>query len=130
AEEVVREAAVARTESPRAMARGPAEAASRPNRAGADRLNAVINQLRALEDARKDGELTLPNGDKLKVTNLAKLFWPALKLTKGDLLRYYVEVSPYILPCVEDRPLVMKRFPNGVGGKAFYQQRSREERPP
>ncbi len=51
-------------------------------------------------------------------------------MTKGDLLRYYAEVSPLILPCVEDRPLVMKRFPNGVGGKAFYQQRSREERPP
>jgi bifunctional non-homologous end joining protein LigD len=53
-----------------------------------------------------------------------------LKITKGDLLRYYVEVSPYLLPVVNDRPLVMKRFPNGVGGKAFYQQRSREERPP
>jgi bifunctional non-homologous end joining protein LigD len=103
----------------------PAESsASRRN------LDAVISQLRALEDARKDGEVTLPNGDTLKVTNLAKLFWPSLKITKGDLLRYYVEVSPYILPCVEDRPLVMKRFPNGVGGKAFYQQRSREERPP
>ena len=103
-------------------------------------LDGVIAQFRALEDARKDGELTLPNGDKLKVTNLAKLFWPASApsglrrgepaITKGDLLRYYVEVSPYVLPCVEDRPLVMKRFPNGVGGKAFYQQRSREERPP
>ena len=46
------------------------------------------------------------------------------------MLRYYIEVSPYILPCVEDRPLVMKRFPNGVGGKAFYQQRQREEKPP
>jgi bifunctional non-homologous end joining protein LigD len=93
-------------------------------------LDGVIEQLRALEDARKDGELALPNGDKVKVTNLAKLFWSKLKLTKGDLLRYYVEVSPFILPCVEDRPLVMKRFPNGVDGKAFYQQRSREERPP
>jgi bifunctional non-homologous end joining protein LigD len=101
----------------------------------------VIDQLRALEDARRDGELVLPNGDRLKVTNLAKLFWPARAspkplrgeggaLTKGDLLRYYVDVSPYILPVVADRPLVMKRFPNGVGGKAFYQQRSREERPP
>jgi bifunctional non-homologous end joining protein LigD len=105
-----------------------------------DPLQGLIDQLRALEDARKDGELTLPNGDRLKVTNLAKLFWPASAatrlrrgepaITKGDLLRYYVEVSPYILPCVADRPLVMKRFPNGVGGKAFYQQRSREERPP
>ena len=103
-------------------------------------LEAVIAQLRALEDARKDGELTLPNGDRVKVTNLAKVFWPAAAateqrraepaITKGDLLRYYVEVSPYLLPAVADRPLVMKRFPNGVGGKAFYQQRSREERPP
>jgi len=90
----------------------------------------LLDQLRALEDARRDGELTLPNGDRLKVTNLSKVFWPDLKITKGDLLRYYVEVSPYLLPAVEDRPLVMKRFPNGIGGKAFYQQRSREERPP
>jgi bifunctional non-homologous end joining protein LigD len=93
-------------------------------------LQKVIDQLRALEDSRKDGELTLPNGDRLKVTNLAKVFWADLKITKGDLLRYYVEVSPYILPAVKDRPLVMKRFPNGVTGKAFYQQRHREEKPP
>jgi len=64
------------------------------------------------------------------VTNLSKIFWPHLKITKGELLRYYVEVSPYLLPVVEDRPLVMKRFPNGITGQAFYQQRSREERPP
>jgi len=93
-------------------------------------LVSLLDSLHALEDARKDGELALPNGDRLKVTNLSKPFWPALKITKGDLLRYYVEVSPFLLPAVEDRPLVMKRFPNGVGGKAFYQQRSREERPP
>ena len=90
----------------------------------------ILDQLQALEDARRDGELTLPNGDTLKVTNLSKIFWPDLKITKGDLLRYYVEVSRYLLPVVQDRPLVMKRFPNGIGGKAFYQQRSREERPP
>jgi bifunctional non-homologous end joining protein LigD len=93
-------------------------------------LQKVLDQLRALEDARRDGELTLPNGDRVKVTNLSKVFWPDLKITKGELLRYYVQVSPLLLPVVEDRPLVMKRFPNGVGGKAFYQQRSREERPP
>jgi len=93
-------------------------------------LQAIIARLHELEDARKDGEIQLPNGDRLKVTNLSKVFWPRLKVTKGDLLRYYVEVSPYLLPAVADRPLVMKRFPNGIDGKAFYQQRSREERPP
>jgi len=93
-------------------------------------LEPLIEQLRTLEDARRDGELTLPNGDRLKVTNPAKVFWPDLKITKGDLLRYYVEVSPFLLPAVADRPMVMKRFPNGVKAKAFYQQRSRDEKPP
>jgi bifunctional non-homologous end joining protein LigD len=90
----------------------------------------VIDRLSLLESTRKDGELELPNGDKLRVTNLWKPFWPALGLTKGDLLRYYVEVSPYLLPVIDDRPLVMKRFPNGVGGMAFYQQRHPETPPP
>ena len=90
----------------------------------------VVEQLRAIEASRKDGTIELPNGDRVGVTNLAKVFWPEGKITKGDLLRYYVEVSPYLLPVVEDRPLVMKRFPNGVDGKAFYQQQSRLEKPP
>ena len=64
------------------------------------------------------------------VTNLAKIYWPGPKLTKGDLLRYYAEVAPLILPAVADRPLVMKRFPNGINAPAFYQQRSRVEKPP
>ncbi len=115
-------------------------------------LDDVIEQLRKLEEARRDGELTLPNGDRVNVTNLAKVFWPGPasptrpperdarrwqphngeggNITKGDLLRYYVDVSPMILPVVADRPLVMKRFPNGITGPAFYQQRSREEKPP
>jgi bifunctional non-homologous end joining protein LigD len=94
------------------------------------RGDAVIDQLQALEDARRDGVVTLPNGDSIKITNPAKVFWPKGKITKGELLRYYVQVSPYLLPAVADRPLVMKRFPNGIAAPAFYQQRSREEKPP
>jgi bifunctional non-homologous end joining protein LigD len=90
----------------------------------------VVEQLRALEDAKRNGTLTLPGGHALAVTNLSKIYWPGPKLTKGDLLRYYAEVAPLILPAVADRPLVMKRFPNGVAGPAFYQQRLRKERPP
>jgi len=108
---------------------GPTPARTRAPRS-ASAVSAVIGQLQALEDARRDGTIELPNGDRVGVTNLSKLFWPDLGLTKGDLLRYYVEVSPYLLPAVADRPLVMKRFPNGVAGKAFYQQRSRAEKPP
>ena len=94
--------------------------------AGTNAFDDLVEQLRTLESARKDGLVTLPDGDTVKVTNLAKLFWPALKLTKGDLLRYYVEVAPMILPCVADRPMVMKRFPNGVTGEAFYQHKVAE----
>jgi bifunctional non-homologous end joining protein LigD len=99
-------------------------------RTGRMSVDAVVEQLRALEEARKDGTLELPDGSRLGVTNLAKVFWPNAGLTKGDLLRYYALVSPLILPAVADRPLVMKRFPNGIGAPAFYQQRSRQEKPP
>jgi bifunctional non-homologous end joining protein LigD len=83
----------------------------------------LIQQLRAIEDSRRDGVLTLPDGDTLKVTNLHKVFWPKQKLTKGDLFRYYARVAPFVLPAVQDRPLVMKRYPNGIAGQWFYQHR-------
>jgi bifunctional non-homologous end joining protein LigD len=119
---------IARPKRPARQASAPAAKTTRPKDDAS--IAPVIAQLRALEDARRDGTIELPDGSRIGVTNLAKIFWPASKLTKGDLLRYYTEVSPFILPAVEDRPLVMKRFPNGVGGPAFYQQRSRQEKPP
>jgi bifunctional non-homologous end joining protein LigD len=96
----------------------------------ASSLEDVIAQLRSLEETRKDGTIELPGGGRLGVTNLWKVFWPGPKFTKGDLLRYYARVAPLILPAVADRPLVMKRFPNGIDKPAFYQQRSRLEQPP
>lgn len=115
------------------------EGESRPPRAAAGRstsqrdrrasklesrgLQAVVAQLLALEDARRDGPIELPGGQRIAVTNLHKVFWPKSKLTKGDLFRYYATVAPFILPAIEDRPLVMKRFPNGVAAKPFYQHR-------
>ncbi len=90
----------------------------------------LIEQLTFFEKARKNGKLTLPNGDTLEVTNLHKIFWPHGKKTKGDLLRHYARVAPYILPVVDNRPLVMKRLPNGVDGPSFYQHRAPEPVPP
>jgi bifunctional non-homologous end joining protein LigD len=87
-------------------------------------LQRVLDQLDDFEHNRRKGALMLPDGGTLDVGNLEKVFWPELKLTKGDLLRYYVRVSPYILPVVDGRPLVMKRYPNGINGQAFYQHRA------
>jgi bifunctional non-homologous end joining protein LigD len=94
-----------------------------------DDIATVIDTLRALEDAGRDGTLALPDGP-LDVTNLRKVFWPASGYTKGDLLRFYARLSPWMLPVIADRPLVMKRYPNGVLGKAFYQQRAPDAPPP
>jgi bifunctional non-homologous end joining protein LigD len=92
----------------------------------AKQIEQLVAQLDELERTRKNGNLKLPNGDTMEVTNLHKVFWPAVKKTKGDLIRYYAKVSPYILPVVDNRPLVMKRLPNGVDGPFFYQHRAPE----
>jgi bifunctional non-homologous end joining protein LigD len=90
---------------------------------------AVVERLREIEASSGGGILHLPTGT-LAVSNLEKIFFPATRQTKGDLMRYYAEMAPYILPAIADRPLVMKRFPNGVRGKAFYQQRAPADPPP
>ena len=66
---------------------------------------------------------------EVRLTNLKKLFWQKLKLTKRDLLQYYADVSPYLLPHIKDRAMVMKRYPNGAEGDFFYMKRAPEPRP-
>jgi bifunctional non-homologous end joining protein LigD len=93
-------------------------------------LQLLVDQLTTLEASKKTkGVLALPDGDTLEVGNLHKVFWPSEGLTKGDLLRYYVQVSPQLLPVVLDRPLVMKRYPNGVRDDSFYQHRAPDKVP-
>jgi bifunctional non-homologous end joining protein LigD len=100
-----------------------------PNSRSAGNFQAIIDQLDEIERGRNAGRLLLPDGPTLEVGNLRKVFWPKLKLTKGDLMRYYVRVAPYILPVVNDRPLIMKRMPNGVEGPSFYQHRAPDNPP-
>jgi bifunctional non-homologous end joining protein LigD len=61
-------------------------------------------------------------GHDLKFTNLSKVFWPEHQLTKRDMLNYYYQVVPYMLPYMKDRPQTLNRFPNGIHGKSFYQK--------
>ncbi|MGN6434997.1 MAG: DNA ligase D [Agriterribacter sp.] len=62
------------------------------------------------------------NGHELSFTNLSKIYWPGEKITKRDMLNYYFQVAPYILPYLIDRPQSLNRYPNGINGKSFYQK--------
>jgi len=61
-------------------------------------------------------------GHRIKLTNLEKVLWPEDGYTKADLIRYYAEVSPFLVPWLRDRPLTMKPFPDGIAGQSFYQK--------
>ena len=58
----------------------------------------------------------------LKLSNLDKVFWPEEGIAKGDLLAYYRDIAPVILPHLRDRPFTMKRYPDGFEGKFFFQK--------
>jgi bifunctional non-homologous end joining protein LigD len=68
-------------------------------------------------------------GRELKLTNWDKVLYPAVGFTKGDLIAYYARIAPTVLPHLKDRPLTLKRYPNGVEAKYFYEKQSPSHRP-
>src|SRR6266566_3878773 len=90
----------------------------------------LLGQLDTIEKAGGEGTLDFGPGRTLKVSNLDKVFFPKEKYTKGDVMRYYTRIANFILPTIQDRPLVLKRFPNGINGESFYQQKASETTPP
>ena len=70
-----------------------------------------------------------PAAGNVKVTNRDKVFWPDEGYTKGDLVDYYRAVAPYLLPYLEDRPVVLTRYPDGIEGKSFFQKDAPEFAP-
>lgn len=62
----------------------------------------------------------------MEFSHVDKIYWPKQKITKGDLLKYYATIAPYILPYLKNRPLVMHRFPDGITGESFYQKDAKE----
>lgn len=69
-------------------------------------------------------------GDRVvSLTNLEKPFWPDEEITKRDLLQYYADISPWLLPHISDRPMTMKRYPNGAYGEFFFMKRAPAARP-
>jgi len=71
-----------------------------------------------------------PDGKDVALTNLRKVFFPVTGATKGDLLEYYADVAPFLVPYMQDRAQVMKRYPNGASGEFFYMKRTPSNAPP
>ncbi len=68
-------------------------------------------------------------GTEVRLTNLDKVFWPELGMTKGALIQYYADVAPLLLPHIRDRAMVMKRYPHGAAGEFFFMKRAPSPRP-
>jgi bifunctional non-homologous end joining protein LigD len=90
---------------------------------GSIRLKPVTAKGRkTLLNPTEDTQVKKVSGHELKFSNLGKVFWPEEGYTKRDLLNYYYQVAPYILPYLKNRPQSLNRFPNGIKGKSFYQK--------
>jgi bifunctional non-homologous end joining protein LigD len=68
-------------------------------------------------------------GRRLSLSNLDKVMYPAVGFTKGQVIDYYTRVAPAVLPHLRDRPLTLKRYPNGVDGGHFYEKQAPSHRP-
>src|SRR5437867_6705318 len=81
--------------------------------------------------AERDGDAWWSeiDGRRLRLSNLDKVFWPDEGYTKGDLVAFYFNVAPRILPYLHERPLTMKRMPNGVTGDFFYEKEAPRHTP-
>ncbi|HEY5340099.1 MAG TPA: non-homologous end-joining DNA ligase [Candidatus Aquilonibacter sp.] len=77
---------------------------------------------------RDDATLAVA-GKRVTLTNLRKVFFPETGATKGDLLQYYADIAPLLLPHVKDRAMVMKRYPHGASGDFFFMKRTPSPHP-
>jgi bifunctional non-homologous end joining protein LigD len=81
-----------------------------------------VSERKTLLNPSEETQVRVIKGNELKFTNLSKIFWPKGKITKRDLLNYYYQAAPFILPYLKDRPQSLNRYPHGINGESFYQK--------
>ncbi len=87
-----------------------------------------VKEDKGVQTAAKEKEVKL-NGHTLQLTNLTKIYWPKEKITKGQMIDYYDRMAAVILPYLKNRPMSLKRNPNGIADKGFYQKDAGEHFP-
>jgi hypothetical protein len=81
----------------------------------------TVDEFLSLE--RPKGDLILKIGrEQVSITSLDRIYWPDEKLTKFDLLSFYLHVAEYIMPFLQDRPAILQRYPRGIKAPMFFQQ--------
>ena len=136
---VRREVAAKSVPAPGSATRGKSKR-SAPSATGGSTAKKSANSeiddvLQQLENAKTTFSIAV-GPHTLKLTHLDRVYWPAdqalsqAPVTKRDLLRYFAQVSPFILPHLADRPLTMIRMPDGIHGQRFFQKHWEQERPP
>jgi bifunctional non-homologous end joining protein LigD len=85
-------------------------------------LTKVEKERKTLVNPKDETQVREIDGHELKFTNLSKVYWPVEGYTKRDMLNYYYQVAPIMLPYMKDRPQTLNRFPNGINGESFYQK--------
>ena len=96
----------------------PARRTTRPRAGSSETLTA--EEFIALRKPAGDVDVKV-DGEVVTLTHLDKPFWPDEPISKGELLQYYARMGPYILPHLKDRPLILVRYPNGIGQRPFFQ---------
>ncbi|RYY52547.1 MAG: DNA ligase D, partial [Chitinophagaceae bacterium] len=117
----------AKKSPPKKKAKGTPRKAAGPTstktgRAGSLLKKAAKAERKTLLNPADASQERTVNGEKLKFSNLDKIYWPKEKYTKRDMLNYYYKVAPYMLPYLKDRPQSLNRYPNGINGPSFYQK--------
>jgi bifunctional non-homologous end joining protein LigD len=112
------------------------EPGTTPRAAKRDVVDSEVDTILAQLTSKKNAFDLIVGTDRIRLTHLDRVYWPAdpalqqPALTKRDLLRYFAQVSPYILTHLADRPLTMIRMPDGIHGQRFFQKHWEQERPP
>ncbi|MFN2510707.1 MAG: non-homologous end-joining DNA ligase [Pyrinomonadaceae bacterium] len=99
----------------------PTEKAQLKRTAGKKGLAIPVEEFIALKNPKGDLIVAI-DGEHVSLTSLDRVYWADEKITKFDLLRYYIEMSPYLLPYLKDRPAILQRWPRGINAPMFFQQ--------
>lgn len=117
--------AVAKIHEPKKTAGGP----DRKSAAASQRADGSSDLEKALSEGDTESLNVELDGKKISLTHLNKIYFPKPSLRKRDILLYYLRVAPYILPFLKNRPMVLKRYPNGIDGEFFFQKEAPSPRP-